>query len=299
MAWIFFLLFSVAIAGPKSAQTTFERSQTAAAVQFDYAWKDASGKKRKLTFALPKDGVDADREEVTWMQRKLLYEHVAKEVRAFAKKQKKKGVTMKVKVDKGVQISASGPPKEARAALNAAEILRDEATEGWLVDHDFMRMKNGDVSFDHASLAASYAKDLRPVAKALRKGTKTDREFIERALSFVQSIPYEKRKMKGGDPGYRRPLALLFRNRGDCDSKAVLFLGIVHAELPKLPLAMVYVPGHALTGVGLDKDKGDKMFKADGVKFIYAEPVGPALHGLGTPDPANKKSGKKGEVVLL
>jgi hypothetical protein len=49
----------------------------------------------------------------------------------------------------------------------------------------------------------------------------------------------------------------------------------------------------------LDKEKGDKLFKTDGVKFIYAEPVGPALHGLGQPDPSNKKSAKKGEVVLL
>jgi hypothetical protein len=233
------------------------------------------------------------------MQRKKLYEEVGQEVRAFAKKQKKKGVTMKVKVDKGVLISASGPPKETKAALKQAEEIRDRATDRWLDKNDFMRLKSGDVSFDHASLADAYASDLAPVAKALRKGTKSDREFVARALSFVQSIPYEKRKMKGGDPGYRRPLALLFRNRGDCDSKAVLFLGIVHAELPKLPLAMVYVPGHALTGVGLDKEKGDKLFKTDGVKFIYAEPVGPALHGLGQPDPSNKKSAKKGEVVLL
>jgi hypothetical protein len=122
---------------------------------------------------------------------------------------------------------------------------------------------------------------------------------VEKALSFVQSIPYEARKKKGGDPGYRRPLALLSRNRGDCDSKSVLFLAVVRAGLPDVALSVIYVPEHALTGVAMPAESGDRSFKADGIEFLYAEPVGPALHGLGEPADANKKAGKKGEVRIV
>ena len=112
----------------------------------------------------------------------------------------------------------------------------------------------------------------------------------------MQTIPYEARKRKGGDPGYRRPLALLSRNRGDCDSKSVLFLALVHGRLPDLPLAVVYVPEHALVGIGLDGERGDRTFRDDGVRYIYAEPVGPALHPLGETAPEDRKAAKKGVV---
>ena len=63
--------------------------------------------------------------------------------------------------------------------------------------------------------------------------------------------------------------------------------------------AVVYVPGHALTGVATKPRDGDNTFEAGGKTFVYAEPVGPAEHPLGTPDPKNKNAGKKGEVRVV
>lgn len=299
MTWLFALLLSLAVAAPKTSQKSFESSAQGADTVFEVAWKDGQGKRQKIDFALPTAVVDNDKDEVTWLQRKKMYESVAKDVRSFAKKQKKKGVTMKVTVERGVLISASGPKKETKAALKEAEAIRDESMQKWLYANFFTELDSGDVSFDHARLAAEYADDLAPLAAALRDGTRTNREYVERTLSFVQSIPYEARKRNGGDPGYRRPVALLSRNKGDCDSKAVLFLALVHAELPKVDKAVIYIPGHALAAVELPAEKGDKVRKVDGEKLIYAESVGPALHPLGTAAPENAKQAKKGEARLV
>ena len=56
---------------------------------------------------------------------------------------------------------------------------------------------------------------------------------------------------------------------------------------------MIYVPEHALVGVGLPAEGDDRTFKADGLTYVYAEPVGPAAYPLGQTAPANKRAGKR------
>ncbi|MFT4626338.1 MAG: hypothetical protein ACI8PZ_005015 [Myxococcota bacterium] len=288
----------IALAGPRkdAAQTGFEVVEQGASLDFDFRWRDKSGGPDKVAFSLPSAAMAADREEVTWLKRRDMNEAVVKAVREWGRTVKGVKISAEVK-NGGIAIGASGAG--ARAALKQAGNVRDAAMDEWLAENDFTRMKSGDLSFDHASLAAKYAPQLAPVANALAEGTESDRAFVARALEFVQSIPYEARKKNGGDPGYRRPVSLLERDRGDCDSKAVLFLAVVRARLPSVPLAVVYVPGHALTGVGLPEGKDDRTFKVDGTEFIYAEPVGPALFKLGEPAKENRKAGKKGEVRVL
>jgi len=297
VVWMMTLMVGAALAAPGSSQKAFDVEKGEQTWDFSYKWRDAGGNKQDVDFSLPAAPILADREEITWLPRKVMNTEVAKAVRTWGKKQK--GVKIKVKVENGgVRTMVSGDRSKAKAAIKESEIVRDAAVDSWLSNNGFMWLGKN-ISYDHAGLAAEYADDLAPVAKALRDGTSSDREFVNRALSFVQSIPYEARKRKGGDPGYRRPLALISRNRGDCDSKSVLFLAVVRAELSEVPLAVVYVPEHALTGVSMAAESGDKTFKAEGVEFLYAEPVGPALHVLGEPADANKKAGKKGDVRIV
>lgn len=289
---------AVAFGGP-GPQRSFSLQVTDAVWTFEVAWTDAAGAKDRVGFSLPASVMQADREEETWLPRRELNEAAVRAVRQWAKERKGPAeVTAKVEGG-GVAIGVSGPAGAAKDVLEKAAEVRDAAIDDWLAANAFFRMQSGDLSFDHARLAAEYADDLAPVATALREGTDSDRDFVARTLSFVQAIPYEAQKRKGGDPGYRRPLALLSRDRGDCDSKAVLFLGLLRAELPELPLAVVYVPGHALTGVGLPARDGDRTFEVDGTTFLYVEPVGPAQYPVGTPAKENRKAAKKGEVRVV
>ena len=291
------LLCTAATAHAK--QTRFNLDRSEAVFTYDIRWKDAEGEKDAVTFTLPVDVATQDRGEETWVERKALAESQAKAVRKYAKTLPRK-VTLRAKTDgPRVMLSVSGPRSEAKAALKEGGLVAEQARLDWMSENQVTELKGGGLIHDHALLVVDYADELAPVAAALAEGTEGDRDYVERVLSFVQSIPYEARKKKGGDPGYRRPIALLNRNKGDCDSKAVLFLALVHAHRPELDLAVVYVPEHALTGVALPAESGDRGFKAEGVAFLYAGPVGPAMAPLGQTAPANKKAGKKGEVRIV
>lgn len=294
--WIPLMMWPV-LADAKQTRFDLDRGETT--FVYDVRWKDALGQKDSVSFSLPIDVATSDKGEETWVLRKDLVDSQAKAVRKYAKTLPKK-VTLRAKTDgPRLLLSVGGPRPEAKAALKQAEEIAEEARLEWMDASQVTELKGGGLIHDHALLVVDYAEQLSPVAAALGEGTESDREYVERVLSFVQSIPYEARKKKGGDPGYRRPIALLNRNKGDCDSKAVLFLALIHAHQPDLELAVVYVPEHALTGVGLPSVAGDRGFKVDGVDFIYAEPVGPSMTPLGQTAPANKKAGKKGEIRVV
>jgi len=257
------------------------------------AWKTADGRDR-ISFSLSTAEVMADKSVKRKVQLEALYVAMAKAARRSALGHKKVELTARVSPG-GVQLGAKGPPKAAKAAMADAQDAMAQAKVDWLAENRVFEAASGGLSYDHARIVAERASAVAPVGAALREGTSTDREFIERALRFTQSIPYQVGK-KGRDTGFQRPLALVVRNKGDCDGKAVLFLAIVHAELPDLPLAMIYVPGHALVGVGLPAQGGDKAFDSAGQTYIYAEPVGPGVAPLGQTAPENKRAGKTGKV---
>jgi len=113
---------------------------------------------------------------------------------------------------------------------------------------------------------------------------------------MVQSIPYEQRA-KVSDL-YRRPLSVLGRNKGDCDSKTVLFLALMHEAYPDLPVAIVYRPGHAYAALGLERQRGDMRFREDGQVWVGVEPVGPAVRSIGEVRGKSRRRAKLGMVHL-
>ncbi len=285
--FLFVCLFSVALVAPagakgsKSKQTLFELDKGKTEYSFKVRWKDVGGSKRTVRFDLPASATKRDLAKNTGYPEQKAAEYKAAAIKKYAKTLGK-GTKLTVSAKKGVvRIRVSGRNRAAmKKALKGAKEVEQQALDEFLAKRGYFRLKKNKLSFDHARLVGDYADDMEPVAAALAKGTSSDREFVERALSFVQSIPYEK-KARGKDAGYRRPMALLARNKGDCDGKSVLFLAILKAHDPDLPVAVCYVRNHMLVGVGLEPQKGDKTFRHDQQKYIYAEPVGPALEPLG------------------
>ena len=142
-----------------------------------------------------------------------------------------------------------------------------------------------------------YADDVAPVVTALGGPGTDPRTFADLALAFTQGIPYEKRARDR----YRRPLSLLGANAGDCDGKSTLFLTLMHAAWPDVALVMVYVPDHALVGLGLEPARGDDTFSRDGHTWVLAEPVGPRLATVGDASRASRKGTRwgRGEVRVV
>jgi hypothetical protein len=116
------------------------------------------------------------------------------------------------------------------------------------------------------------------------KGRLNDRrKVINNVLSFHQSIPYNNLtdKNDSSGAGFSTPLRLLHENKGDCDTKLVSINTVIKNIYPDIKSIAVIVPGHAFIGFSIPVKKGDKFIKYNGVKYIMAEPSGPATSPIG------------------
>lgn len=264
---------------------------------YDVAWKDASGKTQSARFALPAADVQADLDERVRFRLNEASRASAEAVDDWARGLK--GVTLTATARKGgkVDFSATGPDKASvKAALAEAAEVQQAAMRDYAESHGWHMDAQRNIRPAHAFHAAEYAGSVRPIVDALGGPTKDKRAFAAKALAFVQSIPYEKAPNQRDR--FRRPLSLIGKNQGDCDSKVVLYLALMRAAYPKLGLAVVSIEGHAFAALQLEPEKGYDKLKIDGEKWTAVEPVGPALHPLGTLSKQSAKAAKKGRFEV-
>ena len=279
-----------------AAQTRYDIDKERETWSFDVAWTGSDGAAHSASFTLPAAGVQEDLETPLTFRKNDAAQMVAKKVNNWAASLR--DVKIKAKAKGGdIQISASGSSSRAvKDALAEAAIVRDEAMDSYLAGHGYRRLDK-DIIPDHPGHVDAYAADLAPVVEALGGSTPDPRDFATLALGFVQNIPYEHRT-KISDR-YRRPLSLLGRNKGDCDSKTVLYLALLRAAYPDLPLAIVYIPGHAFGAVGLDPIRGDTSFREEGQVWVGVEPVGPALAEVGELGGKSRRRVRWGRADIL
>ena len=263
---------------------------------FDIQWKDHNVKRRSVSFDLPAARVQHDLSVPLQFQKRAANVEVVRAVNEYGRSFKNVDLRAKVGTSGRIDVSARGPAKPTKKALKGVKQVQKDAFSAYMRRNGFMKLR-GKVTPNHARYAKQYSERLAPLASALGAGTLKRREYAARALSFVQSIPYEKGK-NGADKGFRLPLSLLAKNRGDCDSKAVLYLALLRAAHPKMDTAVVYIKGHAFVALGIPGKKGEMTFEAAGRKWVIAEPVGPAMSPIGQAAKNSKKKARQGKIVL-
>jgi hypothetical protein len=160
---------------------------------------------------------------------------------------------------------------------------------------------------DHPAIAARYTKAMAPVAKAILEqvpgASESPRAFINAALTWLQSIPYDtlQNRSTSNGAGFQTPYGLIGANLGDCDTKATALAALIRAAYPTLPLAIVYVPEHAFLGIGLPQSKTDFALRTEQGTFILADATGPGLTPLGYIDPRtqSKTGGARTSILLI
>jgi FixJ family two-component response regulator len=156
-------------------------------------------------------------------------------------------------------------------------------------EHDYYRARgyqvyqNQSLMPDYAGIAKASMQDISRLARYLRPWLAglSQREAINLLLLLVQSIPYDALQDRASDAGFLPPLSVLAQNRGDCDSKSVLFATLLHKLYPSLPIAMILLEQHALLGIGVPVEKDDMTWHHANRDWVLAEPVGPGLLPLG------------------
>ena len=123
------------------------------------------------------------------------------------------------------------------------------------------------------------------IVKALAVyGKDNRRERIEMAMRFVQDIPYGVPEFADATTHYggvSPPPELLARMFGDCDSKALLFTGIMVYLIKGDEIVFLNQPNHLLTAIKAEPGRGQTYVRYKRKKYLIAETAGPGRRKLG------------------
>jgi hypothetical protein len=129
------------------------------------------------------------------------------------------------------------------------------------------------IAVDYKRLVKDSAVRLRPLAQEFRRRCGPPKQGLLAAVhSFVQSIPYEQNPPVDGGrytAGVEVPLRVLTEDRGDCDSKAVLFAAL-WINLSHSRTILIQVPEHMLVGVAAPFVSGESLV-IQSIRYLLLE----------------------------
>ena len=279
------LLLPPAAALADGPQLTFIETQRPEGLTLDYLFKERDrSPPRHLAFLLPAETVHVGAgsyhvaghydPEVVTARVKMAVEAA---VPSFGD-----GVQAAVKrAPRGYELSLRVKGRRSRLIQVMTELKRVAAkAEGEYLTEVFLRpVRPREVVPDYGRLAGLFVKAMRPAAEALAAQlppTASERERLALALAFVQSIPYDTETAARRENGYVVPSMMLVQNKGACDSKSVTLASLLATLLPGRAAAVIVVPEHALLGVELPSQPGERTLYAEGRNYLLMEPVGPA-----------------------
>jgi hypothetical protein len=136
-----------------------------------------------------------------------------------------------------------------------------------------------------------------------QEGNDSRRNRIELAMKFVQDIPYGVPQLDESERyfgGLLTPPEVLLYRYGDCDSKSVLFAGILSYMIDPDDIVFLRCPDHVLTGISGEPEAGQFFVVGleDGKKYILAETAGPGRVRWGNPG-STYRSGKQYRIERL
>ena len=282
------------LSGP---QLSFKIDEGVQQNTYSYRWLDNTSQIRSVSFKLDRALIEKSIDEFKPIDFEDLREFKNKAILAYVAMRNKQGVPIKATLkNRGLMLEAPGTFSQ-QALDKEMETLKDlgeQAEKAYLKNRYFDLFEEFKFRPDYVRIAEDYREKLEPLSNAL-VGQTMRYEFRERVnliLSFFQSIPYdtlEDRDNSNGS-GFATPIELLHQNLGDCDTKTTAFASIMREMYYRIPMIMVFIPGHAFVGLATEPLPDDVTLEVKGRTYVLSEPVGPALMPFGqiTPDSAAK-----------
>lgn len=284
------LAAAIVVAAPvaDAQQMTSAQRQVGADVRFSYVYRDAGGAEQHLAFQLPSAEIEAAMVLFREYSIPNLYGHVEE---ALAREAQRAGVVLQSRrVGDGASFQVVADSAAKRDAFAARmDAIIETARQEWLRRHA-RRAIGPAIHIDYPAATRRYMPAVRPVVDALagQSGPADVRTLTERALNFVQSIPYDDLidpRTTGGIE-FAPPPAMFRINRGDCDSKTVALAAILRRLTPGSRILFVVLPQHVALAVDLPPRDGDAAVTYDGRRWLMLEPTGPAVVPAGNVAPA-------------
>lgn len=274
----------------QAQQADFNLSYIEDTAKYAYSWADWAKSNKRIEFVVPVDVLKASMTDFTAFEPFEANQEIARRLEVEAAHRLPDIKMTITPMAGGIKYTAVAEEKEAAAAMKEIQALEKEVRTAYLAERYYTFAKDNVLMPDHARIASIYSRKMEPLGQALlgqMSGTASTRDMMNVAISFFQTIPYDtlKDRYTSSGAGFETPLRMLAQNRGDCDSKSVAYLSLLRYYYPDLPLLMVYTPYHAFVGISIPAQNNDTIIDVDGLKYVLAEPVGPAMVPLGQVSP--------------
>ncbi len=291
----------------QAQQLSFSKTQVQQGYNFQYQWLDHTKTKQKISFTLDQEGLFQRFRNFKTYQKSYAQKTILKRIKKKMQQSPMQGVQISYRQQQDrFVIEAKGLDKDKVAkAYQALTRLEHEVKQQYLEETYYQAFTNHEqinaIKVDHVSIANNSVLDLKPLKPLIldRISIKNIRKVTNYVLGFVQSIPYNtlESRLTSSGAGFNPPLQVLWENQGDCDSKMTLTAALLRALMPRIDMVLIYIDGHAFIGINIEGEAGEVTISHNKVKYLLAEPTGPALLPLGTLAPESELAINQGHYI--
>jgi len=275
----------------QAQQTNFSKANRSHNTEFTYSWRHQS-KEYQLNFAIDTAILYAMPPSPPNYTQKVFQDNVYRKVMSAASKIDASLAKIDIKKNHtGLSFNVSSRyPKQAQLILDKLKAVHDQAQDQYWRDNFFVKYNAPTgaegIRHDHAKYTLLSSSSLSPIVKAitsLQSNPTDSREFIQIALGWIQSIPYNRLedRLSSNGAGFVSPRDLLIQNQGDCDSKSTLMAALIKAYNQSIDVQMVFLPEHALLAVNVNALSDEMTLRYMGDEYVLLEPTGPAQLSIG------------------
>lgn len=305
---LFIISLMLLIIGKVQAkQINFSKTQVEQGYRFNYQWLDYANVEQSISFILGQEGLFNRFRNFKTYQQSYAQKTILRRIKKHMQKNPIQGVQIFYKQQhNSFSIEAKGQNKnKVNKAYQTLLELEKRMTKNYLTESYYQAFTNHEqingIKVDHINIANKSIIDLKPLKPLIldHVSIQNIRKVTNYVLGFVQSIPYStlESRMTSSGAGFNPPLRVLWENQGDCDSKMTLTASLLRALMPRIEMALIYIEGHAFIGIKIPAEAGEVTIEHDKIKYLLAEPTGPALFPLGTIAPESELAINQGHYV--
>jgi len=275
---------------------------------FSYRWLDHQSQSQDISFSLSKSALFERFRMLKSYKSEFAQKSILRAIRKQLQQQPLKGAQVFFQQRNGkISIEVKGlDEKDVALAYQKIKVLEQQATDKYFKNNYYQLFTNHDeqtgVKVNHIDVANNSVADFKSLKNIIlaKVSIKNIRKVSNYVLGFVQSIPYStlESRISSSGAGFNPPAKLIWENQGDCDSKMALTATLLRALMPRIDMAMFYIEQHAFIGIAIPVQAGEMMVEHQGVKYVLAEPTGPALYPLGTLAPESELAINQGRYVV-
>jgi hypothetical protein len=277
-------LVQSAQAGQVARQVQFGQWAAGEEIVFDYRVVDFGGAEKRITFRLAKTTIAEGRALIRPFRNHEMAATVEGALRDYLRREAPDVEGHFEQRGNSVEINLEGRDhKRVSQVMAALEDVYHSASAAYL-QRLYMREIGKTIYLDYTRLAQHYVQPLKGLAESIGNASGGDeRDKLALALAFFQTMPYDALTDHDVSNGidFIAPPVLLNLNRGDCDSKAVALGAVLHSMLPNRKTIIVLLPQHAIVGIDLAPQPGERTLSFEGRTYVLMETAGPATFAIG------------------